>query len=113
MEDSRVIDMEIDMDKLTVVMDTFHYGLQSLWDNRWRKVLVQSSLREMVELLERDQVPVADNPSLALISQKCREFIQADWVCQLSLKCVIFMKATAHKGRQLLEFLDDIASNSC
>ncbi|KAM7255382.1 hypothetical protein ACFE04_026084 [Oxalis oulophora] len=97
-------------DKLTAVMDAFRYGLQILWDSGRRKVLVQSSLREAVELLEREQVPVADNPSLALISQKCRELIQAYWVCQLSLVneqanlCANWLATHQHEDKDTLIF---------
>ncbi|KAM7255422.1 hypothetical protein ACFE04_026124 [Oxalis oulophora] len=97
-------------DRLTAVMDAFRYGLQILWDSGRRKVLVQSSLREAVELLEREQVPVADNPSLALISQKCRELIQAYWVCQLSLVneqanlCANWLATHQHEDKDTLIF---------
>ncbi|KAM7261628.1 hypothetical protein ACFE04_020705 [Oxalis oulophora] len=72
------------IEKLMTVMDALNYGLQCLWDGGRRKVLVQSSSKEAVELLELEQLPAAGNP-LALISQKCRELIKANWVCQISL----------------------------
>ncbi|KAM7266802.1 hypothetical protein ACFE04_008968 [Oxalis oulophora] len=91
--------------RLTAMMDALHYGLKSLWDSGRRKVLVQSSLKEAVELLEREQAPVAGNPTLALISQKCRKLIQADWVCQVSLvneqanSCAKWLATHPHGGK--------------
>ncbi|KAM7266467.1 hypothetical protein ACFE04_004364 [Oxalis oulophora] len=125
MEDIRVIDMEIDMVGGYVKLNVTSWfnedrGISTaaevvlddsaMWIFGRRKVLVQSSLKEVVELLEREQVPVADNPSLALISQKCRELIQADWVCQLSLVheqaklCANWLATHPYEGKDTIFF---------
>ncbi|KAM7267968.1 hypothetical protein ACFE04_010134 [Oxalis oulophora] len=64
-------------ERLMAEMHALFHGISTLWDNGYKKVLVESSLKEAVEYIEA-------RTSYGGISERCIDLMNRDWNCGIS-----------------------------